>query len=105
MSGLKDIVVVLYQPQDVVNVGGVVRVMSNFGLRRLRLVEPAAYDPHRIEGVAHHTEEIIEAIERFPSLEAALDDCGFVLGTTARKRGLRRDHLTPREVGPYILKY
>ena len=104
-SGLENIVVVLYQPQDIVNVGGVVRVMSNFGLRRLRLVEPAAYDLHRIEGIAHHTENIAAAIERFPSLEAAIEDCGFVLGTTARKRGTRREHLNPRQAGPYLLQY
>ncbi|HUS15569.1 MAG TPA: TrmH family RNA methyltransferase, partial [Chloroflexia bacterium] len=41
---LDDIIIVLYQPQDVVNVGGTVRAMSNFGLSRLRLVEPAAFD-------------------------------------------------------------
>ncbi|MEI6046313.1 MAG: TrmH family RNA methyltransferase [Chloroflexota bacterium] len=102
---LKNIVVVLYQPQDIVNVGGVVRVMSNFGLSRLRLVEPAAYDPYRIEGIAHHTTKIAEAIERFPSLEEALADCGFVLGTTARKRGTLREHLTPRQAGPYLFQY
>jgi tRNA/rRNA methyltransferase/tRNA (cytidine32/uridine32-2'-O)-methyltransferase len=105
MSGLNDIVIVLYQPQDIVNVGGVVRVMSNFGLRRLRLVEPAAYDPYRIGGVAHHTEEIINAIERYSTLEEALADCGYVLGTTARKRGVRREYLTPRQAGPYLFKY
>ncbi len=105
MANLENIVVVLYQPQDIVNVGGVVRVMSNFGLRRLRLVEPAAYDLHRIEGIAHHTEKIASAIERYPTLEDALADCGFVLGTTARKRGTRREHLAPRQVGPYLFKY
>src|SRR6476620_5674884 len=90
---LENIVVVLYQPQDVVNVGAVIRVMSNFGLKRLRLVEPAAFDAYRIEGIAHHTQPIIEAVEFFPDLAAALADCGFVLGTTARKRGTRRDRL------------
>jgi tRNA/rRNA methyltransferase/tRNA (cytidine32/uridine32-2'-O)-methyltransferase len=105
MSGLKNIVVVLYQPQDIVNVGGVVRVMSNFGLRRLRLVEPAAYDPYRIEGIAHHTEKIVAGIERYATLEEALADCGFVLGTTARKRGTRREHLTPHQSAPYLLDY
>ncbi len=100
---LENIVVVLYQPQDVVNVGGVVRVMSNFGLGRLRLVEPAAFDAYRVEGIAHHTRPIIDAIEHYPTLEAALGDCGFVLGTTARKRGTRRDRLTPSAAAPLAL--
>lgn len=97
----------MYQPQDVVNIGGMIRVMSNFGLRRLRLVAPAeaAYDPYRIEGIAHHTEPLISAIQLFPTLEEAVADCGFVVGTTARKRGTRREHLTPRQIAPYLLQY
>ena len=55
-AALDNIVVILYQPQDVVNVGAVIRVMSNFGLKRLRLVEPAAWDAYRVEGIAHHTQ-------------------------------------------------
>jgi tRNA/rRNA methyltransferase/tRNA (cytidine32/uridine32-2'-O)-methyltransferase len=103
-DNLKNVVVVLYQPQDVVNVGGVVRVMSNFGLSRLRLVEPAAFDAYRVEGIAHHTRPIIEAVEHYPTLEAALSDCGFVLGTTARKRGTRRERFTPRAAAPLVLE-
>ena len=103
LDNLNNIVVILYQPQDVVNVGGVIRVMSNFGLSRLRLVEPAAWDAYRVEGIAHHTNEIIDQVEHFPTLEAALADCGFVLGTTARKRGTRRERLTPHEAAPLVL--
>ena len=101
---LDNIVVILYQPQDVVNVGAVIRVMSNFGLKRLRLVEPAAWDAYRVEGIAHHTQPIIEAVEFFPDLAAAQADCGFVLGTTARKRGTRREKLTPRQAAPLLLE-
>lgn len=103
-AALDNIVVILYQPQDVVNVGAVIRVMSNFGLKRLRLVEPAAWDAYRVEGIAHHTRPIIEAVEFFPDLAAAQADCGFVLGTTARKRGTRRERLTPRQAAPLMLE-
>jgi tRNA/rRNA methyltransferase len=103
-AALDNIVVVLYQPQDVVNVGAVIRVMSNFGLSRLRLVEPAAFDAYRIEGIAHHTRPLIDAVEFFPDLDAALADCGFVLGTTARKRGTRRDRLAPKQAAPLLLE-
>ena len=44
------IVVVLHQPQDLVNIAHVVRAMKNFGVRDLRLVAPREYDPHRVEG-------------------------------------------------------
>src|SRR5690349_7734549 len=63
---LENIIFILYQPQDVVNVGGVARAMSNFGLRRLRLVEPAAFDAGRVAGIAHQAEAVIAGIERYP---------------------------------------
>ena len=101
---LANVVVVLYQPQDVVNIGGVIRVMSNFGLSRLRLVEPAEYDPYRLEGIAHQGGLVISKVEQYADLKSALADCGFVVGATARKRGLRRDCLTPAQVAPLTLK-
>lgn len=108
MTGaLQNVVMVLFQPQDVVNVAGVIRVMSNFGLRRLRLVEPAAFDPYRIEGIAHSagvTGEIVAGTGRFPDLPSALADCGFVLGTTGRPRETRRERLTPRQAAPLLLR-
>lgn len=83
---LDAVVMVLYQPQDAVNVAAAVRAMSHFGLRRLRLVEPAAYDAYRIAGIAHHTAGILERVERYPTLADALADCGFVAATTGRPR-------------------
>lgn len=102
-SPLDGIALVLYQPQDLVNVAAVIRVMSNFGLSDLRLVEPAAFDPYRIAGIAHHTEPIIERTRRFPTLEAALADCGLTLGTTGRPRETERQVLAPRAAAPVIL--
>jgi tRNA/rRNA methyltransferase/tRNA (cytidine32/uridine32-2'-O)-methyltransferase len=99
---LNRVVLVLYQPQDVVNVAAVIRVMTNFGLSRLRLVEPTAWDTYRIEGIAHQARPVIEAARFYPTLDEAISDCGFVLGTTARPRGILRETLTPR-AGAYSL--
>lgn len=104
MSGLDNVVLVLYQTQDVVNIGGVVRVMSNFGLRHLRLVQPATFDPYRIEGIAHHTMPLIQNIELVDSVEAATTDCQLVLATTARQRGTNFTYLEPRQAAPFVLK-
>lgn len=102
-NALHSVVIVLYQPQDVVNVAAIIRVMSNFGLPQLRLVEPAAFDPYRIEGIAHHTQELIQATERYATLDEALADCGLVLGTTGRPRQGERLVLEPRQAAPYLL--
>lgn len=105
MQGYLDqIVLVLYQPTNIVNVAAIIRVMSNFGLRQLRLVEPAAYDPYRIAGIAHHTENIIGAVGRFATLEEAVADCGFILGTSGKPRAGERSMLAPREAAPLLLQ-
>lgn len=101
---LNRIVIVLYQPQDVVNVAAIIRVMSNFGLTQLRLVEPAAFDPYRIEGIAHHTEPLIAATRRYPTLAEAVADCRFILGTTGRPRKADHHIATPRQAGPLLLE-
>jgi tRNA/rRNA methyltransferase/tRNA (cytidine32/uridine32-2'-O)-methyltransferase len=100
---LDNIIFVLYQPQDVANVGGVARALSNFGLRRLRLVEPAAFDAGRVAGIAHQAEAVIAGIERFPDLPAALADCGLVAATTGRVRRVRYTRQTPRDAAPALL--
>jgi len=100
---LNSMALVLYQPQDVVNVAAIIRAMSNFGLADLRLVEPAAFDPYRIAGIAHHTEPLIERTRRFPTLDAALADCGLVLGTTGRPRVQEYPVYTPREAAREVL--
>jgi len=101
---LDGIVVVLDRPRDATNVGGVVRAMGNFGLTRLRLVEPAAYDEGRILAVAHRGQAILDRLERHPTLDAALADCIFVLGTTARPRTVRHERMTPRQAAPALLR-
>lgn len=100
---LARIVFVLDRPQDIINVGAVVRLMGNFGLSRLRLVEPAAWDPDRILTVARRGAAMLAATERHPSLESALADCAYVLGTTRRERALDRPVLAPRQAAAALL--
>lgn len=103
-SALDGIVVVLWQTQDRVNVAGTIRAMKNFGLRTLRLVAPAEWDPWRIEGIAHDTHDVIEAARIFETLEEALADCSYVVGMTARERRAKRAVARPREIAPELLE-
>jgi TrmH family RNA methyltransferase len=101
-TALSNVVIVLDHPKDVVNIAGVIRVMNNFGLRTLRLVNPDEFDPYRIEGIAHRSGELIEASTQHDSLEEAVADASFVLGTTARPRTAGRKYLWPREAATTI---
>jgi TrmH family RNA methyltransferase len=100
---LDGVVLVLDRPRDVTNVGGVVRAMGNFGLMRLRLVDPAAYDPERVLAMAHRGAPVLARLERHATLDAALADCGFVLGTTARPRAVHHERMMPRQAAPALL--
>ncbi|MGH7475706.1 MAG: RNA methyltransferase [Longimicrobiales bacterium] len=97
------VVVVLHQTQDIVNVAGVVRAMANMGLRRLRLVEPAAYDDFRILGIAHQGGPVVERIELHESLQSALADTAHVVGTSARRRTSQFVWQHPRAAAPELL--
>jgi tRNA/rRNA methyltransferase/tRNA (cytidine32/uridine32-2'-O)-methyltransferase len=102
-AALEGIVVVLWQTQDYVNIAGTVRAMKNFGLSRLRLIEPVKYDPHRIEGIAHGTEDVVQRVEIHDSLLSALGDCSYVVGMTARSRRAKRAVARPRSLAPELL--
>jgi TrmH family RNA methyltransferase len=99
------VVVVLWETQDLVNIAGAVRAMKNFGLRRLRLVSPAEWDPWRIEGIAHDTKEIVDATETYDTLESALADCSFAVAMTARGRRAKRAVARPRDIDRDILEH
>ncbi len=101
-SVLKNVVVVLHEPQNVVNIAGAVRAMKNMGLRHLRLVRPAEFDAWRIEGIAHRSEDIVEGAEVHTSLREALADSVYVLGTSARARTAQRNYVRPREAAERI---
>jgi tRNA/rRNA methyltransferase/tRNA (cytidine32/uridine32-2'-O)-methyltransferase len=97
--------VVLYEPQDPVNIAGTVRAMKNMGLASLRLVRPVAYEKHRLEGIAHGTMDLIDRIRHFETLDDALADCVRVAGFTARRRAAKRGTSAPREAARELLEF
>ena len=96
-------VLVLVNPQDIVNIASAVRIARNFGIERMRLVNPAAFDPWRIEGIAHNSAEFVGRIEILDSLEAAVADCVHVAVLTARGRTAKRRTVRPREAAAELL--
>jgi tRNA/rRNA methyltransferase/tRNA (cytidine32/uridine32-2'-O)-methyltransferase len=105
VDALSNVVVVLHEPQDLVNIAGVIRAMKNMGLKKLRLVRPGEFDAWRIGGIAHRADDIVDRAEIFEDLPAALSDTMFVVGTTARSRTAQRNYVRPRAVAPKILEF
>jgi tRNA/rRNA methyltransferase len=96
-------VVVLQETQDIVNIAGTMRAMMNMGLYRLRLVKPALFDAHRIDGIAHGSKPYLEKVEFFETLDEALADVSHSVATTARWRSEQFVWQHPRDAAPELL--
>src|SRR5262245_9344827 len=103
-SLLSAVVVVLYEPQDPVNIAATVRAMKNMGVTRLRLVRPVPYDVLRLEGIAHGTMDVIERIEHYDSFDLAVGDCVRVVGFTARRRAAKLRVVDPKQAAAELLE-
>lgn len=77
--------------------------MKNMGLNRLVVVAPDAYDSRRAESMAVHAVDVLAAREVYGDLSAAVAGCGFVVGTTQRRRVESRQAETPRELASEIV--
>jgi TrmH family RNA methyltransferase len=104
-EALANVVVVLDQTQDLVNIAGVIRAMMNMGHSKLRLVSPVEFDAYRIEGIAHKSAPLIKSTRICESLDEALADAVFVVGTTARPRTAQRNFVHPRAAAAEIVTH
>ena len=102
-AALARFVVVLYQPQDLVNIALVVRAMKNMGLTRLRLVSPAIFNAYRVTGIAHDTHEIVDAVEQYDEFDDAVADTVRVVAMTARRRASRQVWSEPDEAAEELV--
>ena len=100
---LDSVVVVLYEPQNPINIAATIRAMKNMGVSQLRLVRPVEYDPYRLEGIAHGTNDLIERIARFETFDDAVADCVRVVGFTARRRTAKWRFIDPRAAARELL--
>lgn len=94
-------VVILVAPQLAMNIGAVARVMANFGLSDLRLVNPRdGWPQEKAWASASGADWPLNAARVFERLEDAIADLSRVYATTARPRELQLPVLTPRQAAP-----
>ncbi len=98
MRSLEGVRLVLLRPQVSENAGSVARAMKNCGLSDWAWVNHEFCDFEPARRLAVHAGELLDSVVQTTSLEDAVKDCAWVVGTSMRKvPGKRR--LTPREVG------
>ena len=87
---------ILVRPQMGENIGAAARAMLNFGLTRMRIVDPRDGWPNsRAVAVASGAGRVLDAAGLFPTVQASIADCDFVFATTARSRELVKPVVTP----------
>ena len=91
-------VVILNAPQLAENIGAAARVMANFGLSELRLVNPRdGWPQDRAWASASGADWPLDGARVFASVSEAIADLQLVYATTARPRELQLPLLTPRQ--------
>ena len=89
---------VLTRPQMGENIGAAARAMLNFGLDRMRIVDPRDGWPNPAAvALASGAGRVLDAATVHDDLAGALADCTYVYATTARQRDLTKEVLSPEE--------
>jgi tRNA/rRNA methyltransferase len=99
LKGLQKCAIVLVRPKYPENIGFAARTARNLGIAQLVLVGDAEPEMDRVRKTAtHNAGEIVEAIQYYADLPAALSEYHLVVGTTARKGRGRQATLLPGEL-------
>jgi tRNA/rRNA methyltransferase len=81
---------VLVRPRNPENLGAVARAMKNFGLDDWAIAELGTHDFEGARRVAVHAEELLDRPRLVRTLDEAVADCAWVVGTSSRRvRGKR----------------
>jgi tRNA (cytidine32/uridine32-2'-O)-methyltransferase len=93
---LENIRIVLVNTSHPGNVGAVARAMKNMGLGKLYLVAPRQFPDEQATWRAVSAADILESAVVTDTLQEAVGDCRFVVGTSARGRRIPWPLLDPR---------
>jgi tRNA/rRNA methyltransferase len=98
-ANLDQVAIVLKGPKFPGNVGSAARCAMNMGIGRLIVVGSRDLDDEAVRQMAtHESKRIVNAIEHYDTLDEALAEFTWVVGTTARTGSGRGPVLTPRQM-------
>ncbi len=94
-----NIVIILVGPQMGENIGAAARAMKNFGLTKLRIVNPRdGWSNDKALSMAAHASDVIEQAEIYDNLEAAIADLQQLYATTAVARDMNKDYILSKDL-------
>jgi TrmH family RNA methyltransferase len=96
--------IVLIETSHPGNIGAVARAMKTMGFARLGLVAPKLFPDDEATARASGADDILAGAEVVPDLPAAIADCSYIVGASARPRGGRWPILDPRSCATEITR-
>lgn len=95
----KQPIIILVRPQMGENIGAAARAMLNFGLTRMRLVDPRDGWPNQraVAMASGAAGKVLDHAQVYPTLAEAMVGVDYAYATTARGRELTKPILTPSE--------
>ena len=97
--------VILLQTRHAGNIGAVARIMDNFGLSRLTLVNPTGRGHLEAVRMASGSERIMESARFAGSLEEALEESSLSFAVTRRNRKIAKHVHTPEQAAEIIASH
>jgi tRNA/rRNA methyltransferase len=86
VNALDQIAIVLSHTSHPGNIGAAARAMKTMGLSDLRLVNPDVFPSEIANARASGAADVLHGAKLFSTLESALADCVYVIGSSARGR-------------------
>jgi len=97
------ITLVLHQPRFAENIGASARAAWNMGLSHIILVNPEDTDWDRMTKLSTHVARgLLEKMETYSSLSEALAPFHYIVGTTSRLGGQRKEVIGPSQAAEKI---
>jgi tRNA (cytidine32/uridine32-2'-O)-methyltransferase len=100
---LDQVRIVLVNTSDCRNIGSAARAMKTMGLSQLILVDPIEMPNGQAQALAAGATDVLANAKVVSTLSEAIDDCGLVVGTSARSRTLPWPMLEPRGCGEKMI--
>ena len=94
---LDQIRIVMVNTTHAGNIGAAARAMKNMGVEQLVLVDPIAAIDDEAVSRASRADDVLAAAVSVPTLEDAIADCHWVVGTSARGRHIPWPLMSPRQ--------
>lgn len=102
---LKNLRVVLVNTTHPGNIGASARAMKTMGIEQLALVNPQGFPCAEATARAAGADDVLYRAQVVDSLDEALEGCGLVVGSSARRRDLASPLLGPRECAALVARH